>query len=347
MRTLFIVPLAALLLMLLFQTGAQAQFDVIYVKGKVFYKPNTAENDTPKEVRVGDKVDRTNALDFTRDKAAYVVLYNMSYGRIVVPDREDEVPAISTGTTGNGIVKRDHAVIRAFRFVFEATQKQNNIFLSDSGRWDVSDELREYVDDVEPNDKEFYEALDSTDILFRFKYLTPNNEVRIVEKPILVHVKYLDKGNEQIKTELVLGKKYLFTDSLGNTIPESSILFGHTEYRIIVPKTENQLDKPKPPISTKAKPKSQQPRRRLDKPKSRLTDTNFVFTDAIKVRYPDSLEALKKEVQTLLNGYMVSGKNLNESIQLVIPYIEKYHGKVVPEDVEAWIRRNFTIEIKK
>jgi hypothetical protein len=336
MRTLFIVPLAGLLLMLLFRTGAQAQFDVIYVKGKVFYKPNSAENDTPKEVRVGDKVDRTSALDFTRDKAAYVVLYNMSHGRIVVPDREDEVPAISTGTTGNGIVKRDHAVIRAFRFVFEAIQKQNNIFLSDSGRWDISDELYEYVDNVEPKRFEFYENIDSTEILFRFKYLTPNGEIKNQEKPIL----FQTKTKDQVLTELYFGKKYLFSDSLGNMIPESSILFGHTEYRIIVPKQKNVSDLPKATPNNKPKSKKANTRRRIDK-------SDFMFTDAIKIRYPDSLEALKKEVQTLLNGYMVSGKNLNESIQLVIPYIEKYHGKVVPEDVEAWIRRNFTIEIKK
>jgi hypothetical protein len=337
MRNLFIVPLAGLLLIILFQTGAQAQFDVIYVKGKVFYKPKTAESDTPKEVRVGDKIDRMNLLDFTKDKAAYVVLYNLSYGRIVVPDREDEVPPISTGTSGNSIVKRDNPVIHAFRSIFEEMEQKNNIFLSDSGRWDVTDEFEEAISHHLPSvQMAIYEALDSTDIMFRFKYLTPDGEIKTQEKPILFHTKVGD----QVRTELYFGKKYLFSDSLGNMIPENNILFRHTEYRIIVPKKKSNTEPPKQATANKPKSKKTTNRRRIDK-------SDYMYTDAFKVRYPDSLEALKKEVQTLLNGYLVSGKNLNESIQLVIPYIEKYHGKVVPEDVEAWIRRNFTIEIKK
>lgn len=319
MRTLFIVPIAVLLLSILFQTGAQAQFDVIYVKGKVFYKPNTAENDTPKEVRVGDKVEKTGDLDFTKDKSAYVALYNPSHGRIVVPDREDDAPPISSGTTGNFIRRRTALDLLAKNL---QDQLNGHVIFEDTAKIDLTPLVENDV-----NAREMLDILDSVRVVFRFKYVAEDGTIETQENLLRdFHADFQRVLPEDRARILPIGRKALYSDSSGHVI----------EQRKIISRTELILRRPEAPTT-----------RNTDDAKFKEPRKHKQIKINVQFRHPDSLDALKKEVQTLLNGYMVSGKNLNESIQLVIPYIEKYHGKVVSQDVEAWIRRNFTIEIKK
>ena len=340
MRILFHIIIRLIILCLLTFTGfVKAQFDVVYVKGKVYYKSTTTGTDTPREVKVGDKIERTTPLDFSKDKSAYVALYNPSYGRIVIPDKEEINNHNSSGNNTSRPLRGD-TVFDSYIFIIDKLNYA--VILSDSVKLDLNPFIENDVRAFE-----LFSFIDKIEIFYRFSYLAEDSSIKTIERRI--HNKNLD----YVRT-ITVGKKYLLVDLDGNPIDQRHIV-GYPSFIVRISE-KNSASQSKGKNNT-------MPRKRLnptdttyliekDKSPVRIikhkgTKQTIQVEGFIQFRFPDSTETLKKEVQTLLNGYLVAGNNINESVSAIVPYIEKYYGKVFREDVEAWIRKHFTIEIKK